>query len=233
MDPKEKEGKIIFFISAILIAVFGVAAPVTAVTDTVTVAGEILEISADDALATVRVTNVWNGESWVGVSVRFISREMVTGHYPKSFYGGEISEGDFVHATFTGDAGEIVEWVTFSKVLAHGTGKYISDSYGDPSYLISRFSGNFKMSYETYPDCSDCNAQVCSAVSSNVKVSQGWEEKNYNQIYSMMPGERRVFTSPEGSEQELMVTFVSGQAGRENCADMGKQQVHSHSRTLK
>ncbi|MBP2134297.1 hypothetical protein J2128_002263 [Methanomicrobium sp. W14] len=214
---KIKNGVVPVVFVVILISL-GMAAPVLASDETVTVAGVISKITPSDNTIVIQAKKAWNGESWTGASVT-IKEESLKGTFNDSAAFSELSVSDPVQATYikTSDP-NTVNWLCIGKTqTSYPTGKYLSDAFGDPKYIISPFFNNFKLTYATYPNCSDCSGSVCSASYANLRVSQGWESKNYAYEYTIKKGERHVFTSPEGCESELSVTFAGGEATSDKC----------------
>ncbi len=194
-----------------------IAAPVAAAVQEMTIAGKITNINTAKGTIEIYAEKMWNGVTWTGVSVQFVDEQKITGNVPSPEALAYLSVGDAVQATFTGVASQ-ASWVTVSKV--EGTdpaGKFLLASFGDPSRLVNPFKNNFKLVVDTAPDCSACSGSVCTAGSAYVKVTQGWNGKNYPSDLQMIPGERHVFTSPEGCLQELSVTFVKGEASADLC----------------
>jgi hypothetical protein len=211
--------KRLFFVVLILICTCMVSASAVLLETTVT--GEVTKLDEAGNEIAVYVDEVWNGESWVMYSVTSINKQDLVGSVPEGDIFDYLSIGDVVQATFTGDETSTVIFVTVAKVeLPDSSSRYLSDSWGDPSVLVSPFFNNFKISYETTADCNDCSGSVCTAESVNVSVSQGWEGQNYFQELTMMPEERHLFSSPEGCESELVVTFEEGQASVGSCNSM-------------
>ena len=192
--------------------------PAAAESDTTTIAGIVEKINPDENTIEIKTERIWNGESWTGVSVTFVTKEYITGTVPDKRIFDLILKGDPVQATFTGNEDILVDWLCIGAVSAGGsTGKYLSYAVGDPKYVISPFFNNFKINYDTFADCSDCSGMVCDSNYADLEVSQGWNEKNYAYDYTITTGERHVFTSPEGCESEFSVTFVSGEASAAKC----------------
>ena len=161
---------------------------------------------------------MWNGVTWTGISVQFVADQKITGTAPSSDAMAYLCVGDTVQATFTGESPQ-ASWVTVSKVDGTDpTGKFLIASFGDPSKIVNSFQNNFKVTFDTAPDCESCSGSVCTASSAYVKVVQGWNEKNYPSDAQMIPGERHVFKSPEGCLQELSVTFLNGEASAGLCS---------------
>jgi len=202
----------LFLISACIV-------PVSAILQVTTVSGEVIEITEAGNEITICANEIWNGESWVMYSVTSLSRQNLVGVVPDGDIFGYLNPGDTVQATFTGDEETAVNWVTVARLeLPDSSSRFLSDSWGDPSYLVSPFFNNFKITYETTPDCNDCSGTVCTAECADVSVSQGWEGQNHHQKKSMVPGETRIFSSPEGCHSELTVTFYEGQASSGECS---------------
>lgn len=211
--------KRLFFVVLILICTCIVSA--SAVLQETTVTGEVTNLDEVNNEIAVSVDEVWNGESWVMYSVTSLHKEDLVGSVPEGDIFDYLSTGDVVQATFTGDEASTVIIVTVARVeLPDSSSRYLSDSWGDPSALVSPFFNNFKVSYEMTADCNDCSGSVCSAESVNVSVSQGWEGQNYLQELTMVPGEKHIFSSPEGCESELVVTFEEGQASVGSCSSV-------------
>ena len=201
-----------------LISILFSAVPVSAVTKEITVAGIVTEIMPSDNTMEIKAERVWNGATWTGVSVTFVSKEMIKGTVPNSAVFDKITAGSPVQATFTGDEEQTVTWKCIGKVQTGGlAGKYISDAFGDPKYVISPFFNNFKITYTMLADCDRCSGSTCTADYADLHVSQGWEEKNYAYEYTIKKGERHVFTSPEGCESEFSVTFIEGESSTGAC----------------
>ncbi|MBN2734664.1 MAG: hypothetical protein JXQ82_07410 [Methanomicrobiaceae archaeon] len=208
-----------FLAAAFLMAlIFITAVPAAAVSDETTVAGVITKVMPEEGTIEIKAESIWNGETWTGVSVTFVSREFISGTVPDSALYGKIKTGDPVQATFTGDEEYSVNWLCIGKVQSGGsTGKYLSDAFGDPKYVISPFFNNFKITYQMLPDCSRCSGSTCASDYAGLRVSQGWEEKNLITEYTIAMGERHVFTSPDGCESEFSVTLISGKAKAASC----------------
>lgn len=207
-------------ISIILLGllVITVIMPAAAASDETTIAGVVSKLNPADNTIEIRAERIWNGETWTGVSVTFVTKEYITGTVPASAVFDKLSVSDPVQATFTGDEEDTVDWLCIGRVATgESTGKYLSDAFGDPKYIISPFFNNFQLTYNTFADCGSCSGAVCSANYADLSVSQGWEEKNYAYEYTIKTGERHVFTSPEGCESELSVTFISGEAAASKC----------------
>ncbi len=192
--------------------------PASALLQETTVSGEVVKITEATNEITVYANEIWNGKSWVMYSVTSLSQQNLRGAVPEGDIFGYLNTGDIIQATFTGDERTGVRWVTVARVeLPESSSRFLSDSWGDPSYLISPFFNNFKITYDTEADCTDCTGTVCSAESAGVVVSQGWEEKNYLQEKTMHPGETHIFSSPEGCYSELVAAFYEGEASSDRC----------------
>lgn len=193
--------------------------PASAIIQETTVSGEVVKITEATNEITIYANEIWNGKSWVMYSVTSLSQQHLQGVVPEGDIFGYLNTGDTVQATFTGDEKTGVRWVTVAKVkLPDSSSRFLADSWGDPSLLVSPFFNNFKLSYETTADCSDCSGSICSADSVHVTVSQGWEEKNYHQEKTMLPGETHIFSSPEGCYSELVAAFYEGEASSDRCS---------------
>ena len=205
----------------VLILVFICVFSASAVLLETTVSGEVTKINEADNVIKVHANEVWNGESWVMFSVTSLDKQDLTGSVPDGDIFDYLETGDIIQGTFTGDEASTVIFVTVARVdLPDSSSRYLSDSWGDPSLLVSPFFNNFKISYEMTADCNRCTGSVCTAESSEVSVSQGWEGQNYLQDTTMVPGEKYVFTSPEGCQSELTATFVEGQASAGECSSV-------------
>ncbi|MBN1433021.1 MAG: hypothetical protein JW931_09660 [Methanomicrobiaceae archaeon] len=208
------------FVFVILISAY--IFPVSAVIQETTVSGEVTKITEAENEITIYANEIWNGESWVMYSVTSLTNQKLKGGVPGGNIFKYINVGDTVQATFTGDERDVVTWVTVARVeLPDSSSRFLSDSWGDPSNLVSPFFNNFKLSYETIADCSDCSGSLCLAKTAEVTVSQGWEEKNYLQTKTINAGETLIFSSPEGCHSELVVSFVEGQADSVACSGYG------------
>ena len=202
----------------VLILVFTCVFSASAVLLETTVSGEVTKINEADNVIKVHTNEVWNGESWVMYSVTSLDKQDLTGSVPDGDIFDYLQTGDIIQGTFTGDEISTVIFVTVARVeRPDSSSRYLSDSWGDPSLLVSPFFNNFKITYEMTADCNECTGSVCTADSSDVSVSQGWEGQNYLQEAMMVPGEKYIFTSPEGCQSELAVTFVGGQASADVC----------------
>jgi len=205
-------------IAAAAVILLLAAAPVAAAIQETTVAGKITNVNQAKGTIDIYADKMWNGVTWTGISVQFVADQKITGPVPSSEALAYLSVGDTVQATFTGESSQ-ASWVTISKV--DGTdpaGKFLIASFGDPSKIVNSFQNNFKVSFDTAPDCDSCSGSICTASSAYVKVVQGWNEKNFPSDAQMIPGERHVFKSPEGCLQELSVTFIKGEASAGLCS---------------
>lgn len=203
----------------VLILISACIVPVSAVLQETTVSGEVTKITEANKEITIYANEFWNGESWVMYSVTSPTKNNLNGVVPDGDIFGYLSVGDIVQATFAGDESSEVIWVTVARVeLPESSSRYLSDSWGDPSLLKSPFFNNFKISYEATADCDECSGSVCTAKSANVSVSQGWDRRNYHQEKTMVPGERLIFSSPEGCQSELLVSFIEGQSASGACS---------------
>ncbi|MDD3406861.1 MAG: hypothetical protein PHP13_02125 [Methanomicrobium sp.] len=202
-----------------LILISIIACPASAESDETTIAGVVSKVMPSDGTIEIRAERFWNGATWTGISVTFVTQEYITGSVPDSSLYKRIYPGDPVQATFAGDEEDMVSWLCIGKVQSGGsTGKYLSDAYGDPKYIISPFFNNFKLKYEPVADCTKCSGALCDAPYSDLRASQGFEEKNYANDYRIKTGERHVFSSPEGCESEFAVTYIKGQASLGACS---------------
>ena len=205
-------------IAAAAVLLLLITPPVAAVVQEKTVAGTITNVNQAKGTIDIYADKMWNGVTWTGISVQFVADQKITGTAPSSDAMAYLCVGDTVQATFTGESPQ-ASWVTVSKV--DGTdpaGKFLIASFGDPSKIVNSFQNNFKVTFDTAPDCESCSGSVCTASSAYVKVVQGWNEKNFPSDAQMIPGERHVFKSPEGCLQELSVTFVKGEASAGLCS---------------
>ena len=205
-------------IAAAAVLLLLITPPVAAVVQEKTVAGTITNVNQAKGTIDIYADKMWNGVTWTGISVQFVADQKITGTAPSSDAMAYLCVGDTVQATFTGESPQ-ASWVTVSKV--DGTdpaGKFLIASFGDPSKIVNSFQNNFKVTFDTAPDCESCSGSVCTASSAYVKVVQGWNEKNYPSDAQMIPGERHVFKSPEGCLQELSVTFLNGEASAGLCS---------------
>lgn len=209
--------------AVVLVAVLAVCIiPACAVLQETTVDGTVMAVDADTFVITIAVDGRWNGASWTTYSVITPENAAINGEAPAGTIFDYITVGDPVQATFTGEEGDTVTWVTISRLHVPSTGRnYISDSWGDPAYIVSPFFNDFGMSYETKADCSECSGSICTASMTSVRVTQGWDKKSYVQSATMVPGETLVFTSPSGCLSEFKLTFVSGQASSSACGGSG------------
>ena len=199
-------------IAAAAVLLLLITPPVAAVVQEKTVAGTITNVNQAKGTIDIYADKMWNGVTWTGISVQFVADQKITGTAPSSDAMAYLCVGDTVQATFTGESPQ-ASWVTVSKVDGTDpTGKFLIASFGDPSKIVNSFQNNFKVTFDTAPDCESCSGSVCTASSAYVKVVQGWNEKNYPSDAQMIPGERHVFKSPEGCLQELSVTILSGEA---------------------
>lgn len=205
-------------IAAAAVLLLLITPPVAAVVQEKTVAGTITNVNQAKGTIDIYADKMWNGVTWTGISVQFVADQKITGTAPSSDAMAYLCVGDTVQATFTGESPQ-VSWVTVSKVDGTDpTGKFLIASFGDPSKIVNSFQNNFKVTFDTAPDCESCSGSVCTASSAYVKVVQGWNEKNYPSDAQMIPGERHVFKSPEGCLQELSVTFLNGEASAGLCS---------------
>ena len=205
-------------IAAAAVLLLLITPPVAAVVQEKTVAGTITNVNQAKGTIDIYADKMWNGVTWTGISVQFVADQKITGTAPSSDAMAYLCVGDTVQATFTGESPQ-ASWVTVSKV--DGTdpaGKFLIASFGDPSKIVNSFQNNFKVTFDTAPDCESCSGSVCTASSAYVKVVQGWNEKNFPSDAQMIPGERHVFKSPEGCLQELSVTFLKGEASAGLCS---------------
>ena len=203
----------------VLILVFICVFSASAVLLETTVSGEVTKINEAENVIKVHTNEVWNGKSWVMYSVTSLDKQDLTGSVPDGDIFDYLETGDIIQGTFTGDEISTVIFVTVARVeLPDSSSRYLSDSWGDPSLLVSPFFNNFKITYEMTADCNECTGSVCTADSSDVSVSQGWQGQNYLTETTMVPGEKYIFTSPEGCQSELAVTFVEGQASADVCS---------------
>ena len=205
-------------IAAAAVLLLLITPPVAAVVQEKTVAGTITNVNQAKGTIDIYADKMWNGVTWTGISVQFVADQKITGTAPSSDAMAYLCVGDTVQATFTGESPQ-ASWVTVSKVDGTDpTGKFLIASFGDPSKIVNSFQNNFKVTFDTAPDCESCSGSVCTASSAYVKVVQGWNEKNYPSDAQMIPGERHVFKSPEGCLQELSVTFLNGEASAGLCS---------------
>ena len=205
-------------IAAAAVLLLLITPPVAAVVQEKTVAGTITNVNQAKGTIDIYADKMWNGVTWTGISVQFVADQKITGTAPSSDAMAYLCVGDTVQATFTGESPQ-ASWVTVSKVDGTDpTGKFLIASFGDPSKIVNSFQNNFKVTFDTAPDCESCSGSVCTASSAYVKVVQGWNEKNFPSDAQMIPGERHVFKSPEGCLQELSVTFVKGEASAGLCS---------------
>ena len=205
-------------IAAAAVLLLLITPPVAAVVQEKTVAGTITNVNQAKGTIDIYADKMWNGVTWTGISVQFFADQKITGTAPSSDAMAYLCVGDTVQATFTGESPQ-ASWVTVSKVDGTDpTGKFLIASFGDPSKIVNSFQNNFKVTFDTAPDCESCSGSVCTASSAYVKVVQGWNEKNYPSDAQMIPGERHVFKSPEGCLQELSVTFLNGEASAGLCS---------------
>ncbi|WP_421909853.1 hypothetical protein [Methanolacinia petrolearia] len=203
----------------VLILIFTCVFSASAVLLETTVSGEVTKINEADNVIKLHTNEVWNGESWVMYSVTSLDKQDLTGSVPDGDIFDYLQTGDIIQGTFTGDEVSTVIFVTVARVeRPDSSSRYLSDSWGDPSLLVSPVFNNFKISYEMTADCNECTGSVCTADSSDVSVSQGWQGQNYLTETTMVPGEKYIFTSPEGCQSELAVTFVEGQASADVCS---------------
>ena len=205
-------------IAAAAVLLLLITPPVAAVVQEKTVAGTITNVNQAKGTIDIYADKMWNGVTWTGISVQFVADQKITGTAPSSDAMAYLCVGDTVQATFTGESPQ-ASWVTVSKVDGTDpTGKFLIASFGDPSKIVNSFQNNFKVTFDTAPDCESCSGSVCTASSAYVKVVQGWNEKNFPSDAQMIPGERHVFKSPEGCLQELSVTFLNGEASAGLCS---------------
>ena len=216
--------------AVILLTIFTLCiAPVSAVLEETTVDGTISAIDIQNSKITIAVDGRWNGQSWETYSVTLSKNAGITGKVPDGTIFDYIGEGDRVQATFADEDDGTVTWETISKLWTPSTGRdYLSDSWGDPSNVVSPFFNNFGMSYETTANCSECSGSLCSASLASVRITQGWDKKNYAQTATMWPGETLIFTSPPGCISEFQLTFINGEVSSSGCGGLGDVNGSGH-----
>jgi len=94
------------------------------------------------------------------------------------------------------------------------TEKYLTDSFGDPSRLISEFFEGYRVDFTTIPDCNTCAGTTCTALSAEVTITQ--KGGNVGTIL-MTPGQTVLFKTPAENQYNLEITFVRGEASSASC----------------
>ncbi len=200
-------------IATALLVILLIAAPASAVLLEESFMGTVSKIDQRANTLNVKADSSYNGESWVPLTGTMI----LTGEVPDTAVFDSLKQGDAVQVTRIG--GEGGSWIAIGKIGSVSlTEKYLTDSFGDPSRLISEFFEGYRVDFTTTPDCNTCTGTTCTALSAEVTITQ--KGANVGTIF-MTPGQTVLFKTPAENQYNLGITFVRGEASSATCERYG------------
>jgi hypothetical protein len=189
--------------------------PGSAVLQEITYRGTVTGLDPVNATLTIQASHTWGCSFGNTTTCGWdpIPLENLTGTVPVPEVFSTVSMGGTVEATSIGGAGG--RWIGIGILFPTPGIEYwlAKDLFGDPSTLPAPLEADFDLSVKTIPDCQECNATLCTALSSLVNVSQ---TEGRNQEMNLLPGQTFTF-SERNDNSSLTVTFLQGEASSADC----------------
>lgn len=199
-------------IATALLVILLMAAPASAVLLEESFMGTVSKIDQRANTLNIKADSSYSGEKWVPVAATIL-----TGEVPDTLVFDSLKQGDAVQVTRIG--GEGGSWIAIGKIGSVSlTEKYLTDSFGDPSRLISEFFEGYRVNFTTTPDCNTCAGTTCTALSAEVIITQ--KGGDVGTIF-MTPGQTVLFKTPAENQYDLKITFVRGEASSASCERYG------------
>ncbi len=179
--------------------------------------GTVVGKDAENDLFEVRTTHEWVNIGWRPNDL------IIEWLFPNEDAANEICVGDYVEILgFAASPGEVIGLGRMNS----RTEMTITDIYGDPNFLEPYWSpesleppllGDYAITYDSTPNCSNCGLCNCEASYTNVTITDGTGQVEVDD-HQLYPGQGYTY---EGMEYRIDITFHSGEASAcPECSDM-------------